>query len=628
MAHVLEKVDTPDDLQGLTVDELRQLSVELREMIIKAVSKTGGHLAANLGVVELTLALLRTFSPPTDKLVWDTGHQTYAYKILTGRKDRFHTLRQYGGLSGFLRRDESPCDAFGAGHAGTALSAALGMAVARDRRGSNENVVAVLGDASASCGISLEALNNVAETTSRLVVVLNDNEMSISENVGSMSRYLGSLLAHPRYNQWKRSVESVATRMRMGWLRSTYYRLEEATKSLFLGSVIFEEFGLRYVGPIDGHDFGKLLHALQIARNSDRPIILHVSTQKGRGYSFAEEQPTKWHGTSCFDVPSGLPSNKAEKLPGYSDVFGQVLKRMAARDTRICAITAGMCTGTGLTAFSDAYADRFFDVGISEEHAAVFAAGLAAEGMRPIFAVYATFLQRAVDCVVHDICLQNLPVVICLDRAGVVGDDGPTHHGVMDIVLLRSVPGLVMMQPKDEAELAAMLATALACEGPVVIRYPRGSGPGTAMPEDPQPLPVGRAEVLAEGRRVAIWALGDMLPLARDAAGKLSAKGIDTGVVNARFIRPLDRELLHRQAQVADVVVTVENGVVAGGFGSALLEELSDSGFRGSVVRMGWPDKFVPHGPPARLMEDYDLTADALVERVLAQPALADARPS
>lgn len=654
MSSVLENVNGPADLKQLSVAEMEQLAEELRSLIIETVSKTGGHLAANLGVVELTIALLKVFYPPSDKIIWDVSHQTYAYKILTGRKDRFNTLRQYGGISGFLRRGESEYDAFGAGHSGTALSAALGMAVARDSRGSDEHIVAVLGDGAMSCGISLEAFNNVPAAAQRLIVILNDNEMSISANVGAMSRYLGRLLASPRYNRWKGSVESLATRLKMGWLRSMYYRIEEAVKGIFLRSIIFEEFGLRYIGPIDGHNIHALLDALRIARDSDKPIILHVSTQKGKGYSFAEKEPEKWHSAPSFDISTGKPLSESE-LPGYSRVFGATLERLAEADTRIVAITAAMPTGTGLSQFAERFPDRFFDVGISEEHAVVFAAGLAAEGLVPVFAVYSTFSQRAVDCIIHDVCLQNLPVIFCLDRAGIVGDDGPTHHGVFDIALLRPVPGLIIMQPKDEAELANMLFTATRLNKPVVIRYPRGSGPGVPVPETFKELEIGKGEIVREcrvqnaecrtegssvfsqsaipqsgtGRQLAppgrgpqsaiiwLWALGDMVPVAEQTADLLEKHGLTAGVVNARFVRPLDKALLWKQSSEADMLVTLENGVVTGGFGSGVEEFLTGIWFRGHVLKFGWPDQFIPQGTPDVLMEQFGLTPEAIAKAIM-----------
>lgn len=614
---LLEHINGPADLRALNPDQLRQVADEIRSLIMDTVSRNGGHLAANLGVVELTLALLRVFNPPEDQIVWDVSHQTYAYKILTGRRDRFSTLRQYGGISGFLRRDESPCDAFGAGHSGTAVSAALGMAVARDRLGGSEHVVAVVGDGSMGCGIVFEALNN-ATLARRLVVVLNDNEMSISANVGALSKYLGRLLVNPRYNRWKRSIEQVMGRGFGGWnwLKKAYWKAEETLKSMFLRSVLFEELGLRYVGPVDGHDIETLISALTIARDANQPILLHVSTQKGRGYPFAEEEPERWHGTSAFEISSGKVSVPPSGKPGYSQVFGAVLGRLAAADPRIVAITAAMPAGTGLNDFAARFPTRFFDVGIAEEHAVIFAAGLAARGMVPFFAVYSTFAQRAIDCVIHDVALQNLPVILCLDRAGIVGDDGPTHHGIFDLPLLRSIPNLVLMQPKDEAELASMMASAIHWKRPVVIRYPRGCGPGTPIPETPPLVELGKGEIIRPGKTVQIWALGDLIPVALQAATELTAHGISAGVVNPRFIRPLDETLIREQAQGARVWVTLENGMVNGGFGSTVAEYLALTGFSGPVLRFGWPDEFIPHGDPGILFERYGLTAQAIAERI------------
>ena len=461
MSEVLKTINGPGDLQGLNQDQMESLASEIRSLIIETVSRTGGHLAPNLGVVELTIAILKVFHPPSDKIVWDVSHQAYAYKILTGRRDRFGTLRQFEGLSGFLNRNENPCDAFGAGHSGTALSAALGMAVARDRHGGAEHVVAVVGDAALGCGISLEAMNHIATTARRLIVILNDNEMSISANVGAVSRYLGELLANPRYNHLKSSIESAVARVsgESKFLRRVYWRMEEAIKSMFLHSVLFEELGLRYVGPIDGHDLPRLIAAMEIARDYDRPILLHVSTQKGRGYAYAEACPETWHGTGSFDVESGTPVSSSG-APSYSQIFGAAMEIIAAQDPAVMGITAAMKTGTGLAAFAKRFPERFFDVGICEEHAVIFAAGLATQGFVPVFAVYSTFAQRAVDCIIHDVCLQQLPVIFCLDRAGIVGDDGPTHHGVFDLVLLRAIPNLVIMQPADGVELVNMLYSA------------------------------------------------------------------------------------------------------------------------------------------------------------------------
>jgi 1-deoxy-D-xylulose-5-phosphate synthase len=618
MTTILEKVNVPADLKGLTAEELAQLSGEVRELILQTVSRTGGHLAANLGAVELTVAILKVFAPPDDKILFDVSHQAYTYKILTGRKDRFGTLRQPGGLSGFLKREESPFDAFGAGHSGTAISAALGMAAARDRRGSSAHVVAVVGDGSLGCGITFEALNNITATTRRLIVILNDNEMSISANVGATARYLGELLANPRYNRLKGRIEEVLARLsgRSNWLRRVYYRLEEAIKGIFVHSVIFEEFGLRYIGPIDGHDIPRLIKALEIARQYDRPILLHVSTQKGRGYPFAEERPEIWHGTGCFDIQTGTALSPAAG-PTYSHVFGTTLERLAATDPRLVAITAAMPSGTGLSTFAERFPERFFDVGICEEHAVIFAGGLATQGLRPVFAVYSTFSQRTVDCIIHDICLQKLPVILCLDRAGIVGDDGPTHHGVFDLALLRPVPGLVLMQPRDGVELASMLHSAVGWDCPVVLRYPRGSCGEFRMPDPLESIPLGQAEILREGWEVQVWALGDQVSLAMATADVLVRRGLSVGVVNGRFVKPLDQRLLDSQARLAKVFVTIENGVVSGGFGSAVAEHLGDAGFRGRVLRFGWPNEFIPQGTPAGLMEQYGLTPTAIAGQVL-----------
>lgn len=616
MSGILDTLVSPASLKSLSPAQLAVLAAEVRERIIETVSQNGGHLGGNLGTVELTLALLRVFDVPVDKVLFDVGHQSYAYKILTDRRDRFSTLRQTGGISGFPLRSESPYDAFGAGHAGTALSAAMGMAVARDRRGGTENVVAVVGDGALGNGVSFEALNNM-RTAKKLVVILNDNEMSIAANVGSVSHYLGGLLANPRYNRWKGDMEKVVKKYVTGERpRSLYYRIEESIKSLFLRSGLFEEFGLRYIGPIDGHDIGLLESAFTIARDYPRPILLHIVTQKGRGYKPAEDNPESWHGTPPFDRATGARQKSA--LPGYSEVFGRTLERLAAADSRIMAITAAMPTGTGLRGFSKAYPDRFFDVGISEGHAMVFAAGLAAGGCRPFLPLYSTFSQRAVDALIHDVCLQNLPVVVGLDRAGIVGDDGPTHHGVFDIALLAGIPNLVFAQPADEGELAAMMESALIRKGPTVIRYPRAPGPGVSFEAPLTPVPEGRAQVVETGKDVQLWALGDMVPVALQAARLLAGSGLSAGVVNARFIRPLDEALLAEQDSGAKLFATLENGILTGGFGSLVEAALVRRGYAGRIVRFGWPDEFIPHGDPAVLFERYGLTPEAIAARLLA----------
>jgi len=616
MSNILETINSPAELKNVKPEDLPALAEEIRALIINTVSFTGGHLSSNLGTVELTIALLKIFDPPRDKLIWDVSHQAYAYKILTGRRQNFRTLRQTGGISGFLSRSESEYDAFGAGHAGTALSAALGMAAARDRQGGDEHVVAIVGDGALTCGASFEALNNLASTTKRMIVVLNDNEMSISANVGSIARCLGQLLAHPRYNLWKSSVERFARkRLKMIWLRKIYLRLEETVKSIFLRSILFEEFGLRYIGPIDGHNIQKLVSSLEIARNSDEPILLHVTTQKGKGYSFAEAEPEIWHGTGAFEYKTGTPLKTASLK--YSEVFGQTLERLASRDDRLVAVTAAMAVGTGLTNFARKFPNRFFDVGIAEEHAVIFAAGMAAQGLKPVAAIYSTFTQRIVDYVIHDICLQKLPVILCLDRAGIVGDDGPTHHGVFDISLFRVVPNLVILQPQDECELANMLFSAFKWDRPAMLRYPRGCGPGKTLPEEFSELTPGQAEVVSEGDTVQIWALGDMLPLAARVARKIEQAGLNAGIVNPRFIVPIDIELLSRQAGKARCIVTLENGVVNGGFGSIVAEALADLNFTGKCLRFGWPNAFIPHGSYEELCKRYGLTEDVIAAAVM-----------
>ncbi len=600
---------------------LTQLAEEVRDLIIRTVSARGGHLAANLGVVDLTVALLNVFTLPRDRILWDVSHQSYAYKILTDRRDRFPSLRQHDGISGFLRRSESPYDAFGAGHAGTALSAALGMAAARDRNGGDEHVVAVIGDGALGCGTSFEALNNVAETARRMIVILNDNEMSIAANVGSISRYLGHLLSNPRYNRWKSSVENLVTRgLHPNWLRRVYYRIEEAIKGLFLHSILFEEFGLRYIGPIDGHDIGKLVEALRIAREYDRPILLHVATIKGRGYAPAESAPEAWHGATPFDITTGKALSSQKTLT-HSQAFGQTVERLAESDRRITAITAAMPAGTGLSKFAKKFPDRFFDVGIAEEHAVIFAAGMATSGMRPIVTLYSTFSQRVVDYIMHDVCLQNLPVILCLDRAGLVGDDGPTHHGLYDISLFNAIPNLILLQPAHEQELHDMLIAAVQWERPVVLRYPRGgSGQYTAL-DSARPIPFGRASVVEEGHTLCFWALGDMIAPAVETARLIQAQhpGIRPTIVNARFIQPLDTELLARQAPHTRLFATFENGTLTGGFGTAVREALHEMQDVSPppVIRFGWPHQFIAHGNRNLLMEKAQLTPAAMAQRIL-----------
>ncbi len=605
----LDTIETPAFVKTLLADELPTLAAEIRTRMIETVAKNGGHLASSLGTVELTLALARVFDFPSDRLVWDVGHQAYAWKLITGRANIFHTLRTAGGIGGFPRPGESPFDAFIGGHAGVAISAALGMAVARDLGKEETNVIAVVGDGALTNGISLEAANQIRHSTRRFILVINDNEMSISKNVGAFSRLLGRRLGSIRYNRIKAAAEEAGHRMRMTPLRHFYHALESAVKSLILRnkSAVFEGLGLRYVGPIDGHDLPALEEALTIARESKIPIVLHIATQKGRGYAPARRAPGRWHGVGPFD-PENPPPRADLALPPatYSDTFGAALCRMAETDPAIVAVTAAMRDGTGLTPFFLRHPRRAFDVGICEEHACTFAAGLAASGQSPFVAIYSTFIQRAVDNVMHDICLQNLPVTLCLDRAGIVGADGPTHHGVFDIPMLRCLPNLTIMQPRSLPELTAMLEASRAAATPCVIRYPR-----TRPPEATgcAPLVFGKAEVLTDPPEAdfALWALGDMVPLAQAAAEILRSQGRRVIVVNARFIKPLDTDLLLSHARRVKLIATFENGALAGGFGSAVSEAIHTP-----TLAFGWPDAFVPQGETDRLFADAGLTPQAV----------------
>ncbi len=585
--HLLDTIDGPDNLKGLEIDDLRQLAGEIREVLVETVTANGGHLASNLGTVELALALHSVFDSPRDKLVWDVGHQAYPHKLLTGRRDRFDTIRQLGGISGFLSRDESVHDAFGAGHAGTAISAALGMAVARDLRGTDEHVVAIVGDGAMTCGLAYEALDNAGARGKRLIVILNENSMSIAPNVGAISQHFFRSRTEPER-----------------------------------GCALFGELGFEYLGPVDGHDLPTLLASIRRAREMRQPVVLHVVTVKGKGVPAAEADAVASHGVS---PPSG--PKPAKTPPAYTKVFADTLADLAERDARIIAITAAMPDGTGLAAFQKRFPDRTFDVGIAEAHAVTFAAGLAASGMKPVVAVYSTFLQRAYDSIVHDVCIQKLPVVFALDRAGLVGEDGRTHHGAFDLAYLRTLPNLTVMAPRDEAELQRMLVTALAQDGPVAIRYPRGAGVGVPLSKAPSTVEVGRAEVLRTGGDLAFVAIGSMVGPALEAADLLERLGVDATVVDARFVKPLDGATLLGAAREARRIVTVEENVLAGGFGSAVLELLAERGESGvRVIRLGLPDSFVEHGSPEELHELCGLTPSGICDSVLAAfPELAGA---
>jgi 1-deoxy-D-xylulose-5-phosphate synthase len=597
---LLDGIRGPADVKALDPSRLGQLAQEIRDEIIAATSANGGHVGPNLGVVELTIALHRVFDSPTDAFVFDVSHQGYTHKLLTGRGGAFfRKLRQGGGASGFLYRKESPHDAYGAGHAGTALSAALGMATARDLRGSNEHVVAVCGDAAFTCGVTLEALNNVVGSTKRLIVILNDNEWSIARNVGAMAHYLNRLSTSPTYNKIHHDLEKFFTGLPRGHdMNRLWLRWKRETKDFFVGSSLFEKFGLRYLGPIDGHNLDELTKNLEFAKGCDGPILLHVLTKKGHGLEAALNHPEKFHGLGAFDPATGENRKPAPGTPpAYQDVFGDAMVRFAKADPRVVGITAAMPSGTGLSRLAAELPGQFFDVGIAEEHAVLFAAGLAARGRRPVCAIYSTFLQRAFDPIVHDVALQNLPVTFCLDRAGLSPSDGPTHHGLFDLSYLRCIPGTTIMQPKDEDELVDMLHTSLQLPGPAFIRYPRGAGTGARIKDAPALLPVGRAEVLREGSSLVIWALGPMVQAALRLADRLAAEErLSVGVVNARFAKPLDRELLLEQAAAVPLLVTMEDHALAGGFGSAVLEALQEARCPTPVERIGWPDRFVEHG--------------------------------
>jgi 1-deoxy-D-xylulose-5-phosphate synthase len=614
MGTLLESIHSPADLKCLDYAQMASLAEEIRTFLIQTLSKTGGHLGPNLGVVELTLALHAVFSTPEDKILFDVSHQAYIHKILTGRLDRFETIRQPGGLNGFMLRTESEHDCYGAGHAGTALSAALGMAVARDLAGGHEHVIAVAGDAAFTNGITFEALNNIAVQTRRMIVVLNDNEWSIDRNVGAVARYFHRIVTNEHYQHMHDRATRLIERFGGKTAIKVVRRAEEAAKSMLWPSILFEEFGLEYFGPIDGHNLPLLVETFKFLKSIDHPVLLHILTQKGRGFQPALDGQKKFHGLGPYDPETGkTPDGSAT----YAEVFANTLADLAAKDPRIVAITAAMPNGTGLDHFRPRHPKRYFDVGIAEEHAVVFAAGMATRGYRPVCAIYSTFLQRAFDPVVHDVCLQKLPVLFCMDRAGLSGDDGPTHHGLFDIAYLRGIPEIVLMAPKDEDELADMIKTAIDLPGPSAIRYPRGTVAGVARKPEPQSIPVGKAEVLADGSDVAIIGLGPMVALARGLAASLERDGYSAAVINPRFIKPLDREVLARYASRVAAFVTFEDHVKMGGFGTAVIEALDEMGLSIPVVRIGWPDQFIEHGKIDELRARYGLTVEAALAQVL-----------
>jgi len=612
---LLEEINSPDDLKGLSTEDLPLLAEEVRELNIDTVSEKGGHLASSLGAVELALCLHYVLDTPRDQVIWDVGHQAYAHKIITGRRDAFHALRESGGISGFPRPAESPYDAFGVGHSSTSISAALGMAAARDLQGDDYKVVAVIGDGSLTAGLAFEGLNQAGHLRKDLVVVLNDNEMSISKNVGALSSFLSRKITGRFATRMKQEVESfISSIPRIGdRLMGIAKRAEDSLITLLTPGMLFEGLGFNYVGPIDGHDTGELISALRDVKALKGPVLIHVLTKKGKGYGPAEKDPSIFHGIGPFVKETGKLKKRSSR--SYTSVFSSALLDIAERDERVVAITAAMPEGTGLARFADKYPDRFFDVGIAEQHALTFAAGLAKEGFVPVTAIYSTFLQRAYDEVFHDVCLQDLPVVIAMDRAGIVGQDGATHHGLFDISYLRHIPNMIVAAPKDEDELRHLLYSATRYGHPTSVRYPRGAAAGAELTEM-RHIPAGEAEVLVEGGQVTILALGNMVHPALAAAEALRSSGIKAGVVNMRFVKPMDVDAVLKAATSTDGIVTVEENALQGGFGSAVLEVLEANGVRCPVKRMGVPDEFVEHGTQEELRARFGLNAEGIERTV------------
>lgn len=614
---MLATINSPQDVKKLSLPQLSKLAGEIREFLIKNLSATGGHLAPNLGVVELTLALHYVYNSPQDKLIWDVGHQAYVHKMLTGRTGQFDTLRQYRGLCGYPKRNESEHDVWETGHSSTSLSAAMGMAIARDLKQEKSHVVAIIGDGALTGGMAFEAMNHMGHDGRNVTVILNDNEMSIAPNVGAMHNYLSKIRTNDGYRRAKEEVEYLLKRIPAvgGTMAKIAERLKDGLKYLLVSGILFEELGFTYLGPVDGHDFKALMEAMNQAKQTRGPVLVHVITKKGKGYAPAEDDSDTFHGVGMYKIESG-ETLKSEGPPSYTSVFGNTITKLAADDKRIVAITAAMPGGTGLKKFAQTFPDRFFDVGIAEQHATTLAAGIATQGLKPVFAVYSTFLQRGYDQLVHDVCRQNLNVVFAIDRAGLVGADGETHQGVFDIAYMRSIPNMTIMMPKDENELQHMLYTAACYDGPVAVRYPRGNGVGVPLDDVYERLPIGKAEVLREGKGVAILAFGNMVPLAAKAADMLEAEGHKPMLVNARFAKPLDEELLRTLAKDGYHVITVEEGVVQGGFGSAVLEWYAQHGYHDAVVElMGIPDFYVEHGSVNEQRQEVGLTAEDIAQK-------------
>lgn len=615
---LLSQIDCPSQLKNLSILQLQQLAEEVRKKIICTVSENGGHLAPNLGVVELTIALHYVFDTAADRIIWDVGHQAYTHKLLTGRRSQFHTLRQYQGISGFPKRSESKFDAFGTGHSGTSISAALGISVAKDLKKSPHRAIAIIGDGSMTGGMAFEALNHAGDVNKNLIVVLNDNEMSISPNVGALSSFLSRKLSNKTLINLKKDVENFLKSIPgLGPnIIQILKRSEDSLMTLLTPGMLFQALDFHYIGPIKGHRLDRLIETFETARHIQGPVLIHVMTQKGKGYQPAECDPTSFHGVGSFDISTGKscsPSPDQVCAPSYTKVFGDSIVQLAESDPKVLAITAAMPQGTGLESFAKRFPDRFFDVGIAEQHAVTFAAGLATEGFKPVVAVYSTFLQRAYDQIVHDVCLQNLHVIFAMDRGGIVGEDGPTHHGVFDLSFLRHIPNMVVMAPKDENELQHMLKTAVEHGGPVAVRYPRGNGLGVSMDAKPQQLPVGKGEVLREGEDILLLAVGSTVQAALEAAERLQKNGVRAAVINARFVKPLDQELILTWAKKTGRIITIEENVLQGGFGSAVLEMLQEAEyFPRDFVRLGLPDTFVPHGSQSILRNLYGIDAEGI----------------
>jgi 1-deoxy-D-xylulose-5-phosphate synthase len=644
MSRYLDMVDIPEHVKKLKLDQLQSLAEDIRNELIESLSKHGGHLGPNLGVVELTIALHYCFSTPKDKFVWDVSHQTYVHKLLTGRKNRFNTIRTTDGLNGFALRSESEHDCYGAAHAGTALSAALGIAVARDQLKRDEHVVSIFGDAALTNGISFEALNNIGHSTKKFIGILNDNEWSIAKNVGAIASYLNKLITHPSYNRLQRDFQKLLKRLPKGELALKLgHKAEEVLKGTvsnlvleessskgevdgrggFGSSLIFEEMGLRYLGPIDGHNLPMLIAALEYAKTCDQPVVLHVMTQKGKGYDAAIKHPEKLHGVGPYDVKTGTAIKGKASAPAWQDVFGKTLVKLCRKNSSLVGITAAMPSGTGLKHLEQEIPERYIDVGIAEEHAVIFACGMATMGLHPVVAIYSSFMQRAFDCIVHDAALQDLPVIFCMDRSGLSPQDGPTHHGLFDIAYLRCIPNIIAMAPKDEDELVDMMFTATHIKHPTFIRYPRGAAEGVEIKEEPKLLEVGKAEVIQhfnnkEGaRRIAIFGLGNLNSMAMESAQQLTDLGYDVAVINPRFTKPIDAATTLFFAEGSDLIVTMEDHALPGGYGSSVVELLNEHQIQTPVMRVGWPDQFIEHATSANhLREKYGLTSSETVRRV------------